>query len=341
MNPIGKGIEKIVAAPHRSNDFRRSKAFDSGCSGKDRGPITDPCERLRRRCGMKGFLSFLMVLALGFPANAEPEVVRIQVIDRGFADGNLIRTPNGKWVVIDAGSDDLQAKAMADVWGVDEVALAIVSHRDPGHYGGMEKILRDFTVGRLVMNLADCPDTAQDDVIRKLVQERGVPRQSFGAATLSVDGVTFKILRPDPDDDPCPGDENNNSIVVRMDFGEFSMLFPGDAERKERIFLMSQQPDDLDVDVLKASNHGSSSGVTGSSGGKTWMEHVDPSAVVISVGGARSGSLPHSSAMKEYEAVGADHIHCTRRHGTVRIVARKDGSYSVEHQFESDRSCRN
>jgi competence protein ComEC len=289
---------------------------------------------------MRVFPGFLMLLALGLPASAEPETVRIQVIDRGQADGSLIRTPNGKWVVIDAGADDLQAEAMAENWGVGEIALVIVSHRDPGHYGGMEKILRDFTVKRLVMNLADCPESAQDDAIRELVQERGVPRQSFGAATLEVDGVLFKILRPDPVDDPCPRNENDNSIVVRMEFGEFSMLFPGDAGTKERTFLMSQQGDDLDVDVLKASNHGASNGATGRVGGKTWMEYVDPTSVVISVGGDKASGLPQDAAMKEYEAVGADHIHCTSRHGTVRIVATIDGSYSVEHQFNSDRSCR-
>jgi competence protein ComEC len=190
------------------------------------------------------------------------------------------------------------------------------------------------------MNLGDCPGSSQDDAIRAIVEERGVARQSFGASTLSVDGVTFTILRPDPIDDACPGDENDNSIVVRMEFGEFSMLFPGDAGRKERVFLMEGQAEELDVDVLKASNHWANAGVNGKVGGKTWMEYVTPSAVVISVAGAGSSGLPHRAAMQAYETVGADHIHCTSRHGTVRIVARKDGSYSVEHQFDSDRSCR-
>jgi len=289
---------------------------------------------------MKIFLPILLLLALSVPAIAEPGTVRVQIIDRGQADGSLIRTPNGKWVVIDAGADDLQAQSMAKVWGVDEVALAIVSHRDLGHYGGMAAILRDFPVGRLVMNLADCPDLADDDALRAIAAKRGVPRQSFGADTIAVDGVTFRILRPDPIDDACPGDENNNSIVVRMDFGEFSMLFPGDAGTKERVFLMEGQAEELDVDVLKASNHGAISGVNGRAGGKTWMETVTPSAVVISVAGWRGSGLPHEAAMDAYETVGGDHIHCTSRHGTVRIVARKGGSYSVEHQFDSDKSCR-
>ena len=44
--------------------------------------------------------------------------------------------------------------------------------------------------------------------------------------------------------------------------------------------------------------------------------------------------------MSAYETVGADHIHCTSRHGTIGILAQKDGRYRVEHQFDSDDSCR-
>ena len=205
---------------------------------------------------MKTFLAFLMLVALGLPAHAEPESLRIRVIDRGQADGSLIRTPNGKWVVIDAGADDLQAKSMAGEWNVDEVALAIVSHRDGCHDGGMAEILRDFPVQRLVMNFADCPDRSEDDAIRAIVAERRIPKQSFGSDTISVDGVQFSILKPDPVDDACPGDEDDNSIVVRVEYGEFSMLFPGDAGTRERAFLMGRQAGELDVDVLKASNHG-------------------------------------------------------------------------------------
>ena len=65
--------------------------------------------------------------------------VRIQVIDRGQADGIVIRTPNTNWIVIDAGTNAQQADAMRDAWGVEEVALVAalgcnsynVSHLNP------------------------------------------------------------------------------------------------------------------------------------------------------------------------------------------------------------------
>ena len=55
--------------------------------------------------------------------------VRIQIIDRGQADGILVRTPNNHWIVIDAGTNGQQANAMENDWGVDKVDLAIVTIR--------------------------------------------------------------------------------------------------------------------------------------------------------------------------------------------------------------------
>jgi beta-lactamase superfamily II metal-dependent hydrolase len=82
-----------------------------------------------------------------------------------------------------------------------------------------------------------------------------------------------------------PNEENNNSIVVRMEFGSFSMLFAGDAETEEGEWLMEHHPDQLDVEVLKASHHGAINGVdgqirvTGENGDedvRSWLDVVSP-----------------------------------------------------------------
>ena len=92
--------------------------------------------------------------------------------------------------------------------------------------------------------------------------------------------------------------------------------------------------DTWDADVLKASHHGSFNGANGTVDGKTWMDFVTPEDVVISV-------LANSEAMTAYEnVVGGDNIHCTSRHGTVRIFGFADGHHRIVHQFSSDDSCR-
>ncbi len=153
---------------------------------------------------MRRSLILLAVVLFPFPVAAQHVSVRVQVIDRGQADGMLIRTPNDEWVVIDAGTSKLQAESMRDIWGVDSVALAIVSHRHTDHFGGMDDVLHLLPVGLLVMNMADCPNRSTDDKIRGVAVTRGVSTQSVGADTIDVDGVRFILLPPDPVNDDCP-----------------------------------------------------------------------------------------------------------------------------------------
>ena len=274
------------------------------------------------------------------PLHAEHRSVRVQVIDRGQADGILIRTPNDKWVVIDAGTNEKQARAMESQWGVDRIALAIVSHRHSDHLGGMDEIIETFHVDRLVMNMADCPGRTVDDKVREAAAEHSVPTQSLGADSIEIDGVHFVILPPDPVDDKCPNEENNNSIVVRMEFGKFSMLFAGDAETDQREWLMKHHSRQLDVDVLKASHHGARNGVDGMVAEQSWLDIVAPDDVVISAGRKNSHGHPHSGAMTAYEKLGEANIHCTHRHGTVRVYGYRDGSHKIYHQLESHQTCR-
>lgn len=283
---------------------------------------------------MKGFLTFIGAIALVTPAFAQHEPVRVQVIDRGQADGILIQTPNKQWVVIDAGTDSAQATAMRDRWGVDEVALVITSHRHYDHYGGIRHVLNGFDVGLYVGNLDDCPNRSTDDTIRRVLSDRGIPAQSLGADTITIDGIDFIILPPDPVDDRCPQDENDNSVVVRMEYGEFAMLFTGDAETEQRQWLMANHPDLLDVEVLKASHHGSRNGTS-----PPWLAAVTPDHVVISASADNPYGHPHTEAVATYEAATNGRVYCTNRHGSVTILGFPDGLAIVRRQVESDRSC--
>ncbi len=291
----------------------------------------------------RSILLITLLLAVSNSLIAQHASVLVQIVDRGQADGILIRTPNDRWVVIDGGGrDHRMVNAMENVWGVDEVALLIVSHRHGDHHGGVPPILQsDIPVRRYVGNLVDCPNRTTDDTVRDLLESLGVPRQSLGADTIPIDGVDFIILPPDPVDDPCPQDENDNSIVVRMEFGDWSMLFTGDAETDERQWLMANHPELLDVDILKASHHGSHNGADGEVGGESWMDFVTPEDVVISVADRSQHGHPHTEAMDAYEdAVGHFDIHCTSRHGTMRIYGYRSGWHRIYRQNPVNESCR-
>ena len=239
-----------------------------------------------------------------------------------------------QWVLIDAGPDRTLADSLGPQFRVTRLALLILSHRHNDHFASMADVIRMLPIDRFIGNMADCPDRSADNAMRTALHDRHVATQSLGADTLFVDGVRFIMLAPDPIDDACPAEENNNSVVVRMEYGAFSMLFPGDAETEERGWLVAHERALLDVDVLKAAHHGSDNGTSAD-----WLAAVSPKAVVISAGAVPSYGHPMSGAVHAYEAETGGRVYCTNRHGTIRVYGYADGHFRVARQRLTTKSC--
>ncbi len=279
-----------------------------------------------RRC-LRTSLAVLGALGLLGATPGAAQFVRVQVVDVGQGDGILVRTPNLKWVLIDSGPNRTLADSLGSQFGVTRLALVIVSHRHSDHYAAIERVLRTIPVDRFVGNLADCPNRTTDNAIRAALSDRHIPAQSLGADTIDVDGVRFIVLPPDPVDDRCPEDENDNSVAVRMEYGSFSMLFAGDADEEERDWLAANERSLLDVAVLKAAHHGANNGTSAD-----WLAAVTPQAVVISAGVVERYQHPSQEAVAAYKTATGGRVYCTNRHGTIRVYGYQDGHFTISKQ---------
>ena len=280
----------------------------------------------------KSTFSIIAGLALAPGISAQTQSVRIQVIDVGQADGILVRTPNTQRVLIDGAQGRLLAQTLQSNFGVDRLALAVGSHRHRDHIGGIDNVMDVVPTDRYFGDTTE-HSGAVDDSLRAVIERNNIPVQLPGADTIVIDGIRFIFLPPDPVDD---ANENDNSVVVRLEHGQFSMLFAGDAEDNERDWLVANHPALLDVDVLKASHHGSRNGTS-----PGWLNAVTPERVVISVGLHRGFRHPHPEAVTAYEAAVADEerVYCTNRHGTITIYGFPDGRIRIHRQRISNRSC--
>jgi competence protein ComEC len=274
-----------------------------------------------------------IALLISLPTFAES--VRVQIIDVGQADGIVIRTP-GKdhWVVIDAGTGKQFSEYLVDM-GVSKLDIAIVTHRHYDHQGGMDDVIKAIPPDLFFGVTEDCPGRTSDDKVRDAITEKlvSVHPLTHRPDEHTVDSVTFTIF-PLPPRSECPDHENLNSIVVRMDYGDFSMLFAGDAENDELAWLLDNHPDLLDVDVLKASYHGSNNGITAE-----FLSTVSPERVVISAGVNGTYKHPMANAVTAYLEATNHRVYCTNRHGTIRVYGYSNGNSRVYKQHKIDKSC--
>jgi len=155
--------------------------------------------------------------------------------------------------------------------------------------------------------------------------------------------VKFKVLYPLTDvvDAVNSGkektDPNNESVVGKLTYKNFSMMFTGDAERKvESEIWADNDAKELKCDVLKAGHHGSYTAST-----ENFVKTVAPSYVLISCGPEEERrntyGHPHLEPLQNYLAEGIDknHIFCTRWNGTITVVS--DGkNFSVTPERKED-----
>jgi competence protein ComEC len=119
------------------------------------------------------------------------------------------------------------------------------------------------------------------------------------------------------------GNESNaNSIVVRLDYGEFSMLLTGDAEAQTEDRLIGKEAN-LPVTVLKVAHHGSKYATT-----ENFLRRVQPKAAVISMSEFNRYSHPHQDVLNRLKAAGVTQLYRTDLQGDITITTTgkmKDG----------------
>ncbi|MFQ5809284.1 MAG: ComEC/Rec2 family competence protein [Armatimonadota bacterium] len=251
--------------------------------------------------------------------------VELAFLNVGQGDAIVIRSPEGKVAIIDAGSGLLGRRLRR--MGVDTIQLAIATHPHSDHIGGMAELMLNFTMLNYMDNGVPHTTSTYSHLMYTLRRDPKITYLEATERTIRLGSVALHIIPPPPSSLPpgerVAGDDglNNQSIGVVVEFGEFRALLTGDSEVEElNYFLTRGVPQ---VTVLKAAHHGSRDAVT-----PAWLSATKPEVVVISVGRNNEYGHPHPWALRYYEAT-AKEIFRTDLHGDVTILGNRDGTYEV------------
>lgn len=281
-------------------------------------------QQWRKRSGQL-LVVILMVLILlsmgslvGYAAIAEK--VEIHFIDVGQGDSILIQTNTGKAVLIDGGdrSEGSTVVKYLKRAGVKQIDLMVSTHPHADHIGGLDDVLRAFKVNQ-VLDAGISYSSSTFEEYLELIMKKKIPFDTPETAReYKLDGILFKVLGPKRVHD----ETNDNSVVVKMIFDEFSALFTGDLEGEgERDLLLAN----LHSTLLKVGHHGSNT-----STGDLFLFKVKPQLAVISVGKGNKYGHPATETLKKLNKLGVS-IYRTDEQGTI-VVSTTGKKYWVNQE---------
>ena len=222
----------------------------------------------------------------------EYQELKIHFLDVGQGDSCFIELPNGETMLIDAAeqeySDIISTYIMEQ--GYDTLNYVVASHPHSDHIGGMADVISSFNVKNFYMTEFITTSTAYEHLLDE-VEKSGAAVHNTMAGTIILEApdILVEAVAPKELKDDC----NNNSIVVKLTYGDNKFLFTGDAEKQEESDIWTN----VKCDVLKVGHHGSST-----SSSANFLKKVDPTYAVISCGvGNKYGHPTESTLDRLYE----------------------------------------
>jgi competence protein ComEC len=280
--------------------------------------------RSRRASTVLVAAALFLVCEMEIRRDGAPEgKLRVTVLDIGQGDASIVDLPDGRALLVDAGGmvgspiDTGQAVVapMLRVRRRSALAAAVLSHPHPDHFGGLASALAQVSVGEFW-------DTGQGEregagpvyaALLGALRARGIPvvRPASLCGSPRVFGkATVEILAPCPA--PIPFiNANDNSLVLRVSFGERAALLVGDAEREEEQALLAKSAGSLRADFLKVGHHGSRT-----SSSPAFLRAVGAKDAAISCGVRNRFGHPHPFALQNLGVI--DHLWRTDRDGSIR-----------------------
>ena len=241
-----------------------------------------------------------------------PQSLRIHFVDVGQGDCCFIETPSNKTILIDGGGSEtgnfnIGKKTLIPYIldrGYTKIDYIFVSHFDTDHVEGLLTVMEELNVSNVIIakqgKLSENYEKFKEIVNKKKIKTIVVNKSE----RISIENdLYFDILWPDSAKLIGENVLNNNSMVCKLYYHGFSMLFTGDIEEIAEKQILEEYRNNLNIlnsTVLKVGHHGSKTSST-----EDFIKAVKAKVAVIGVGKDNKFGHPNDDVIERLEKIGA------------------------------------
>ena len=248
----------------------------------------------------------------------------ITMLDVGQGESIFLRDVTGKTILIDVGGKAGSNKKI-EAWqekvttsnaqrtlipylksrGVAKIDQLILTNTDKEHIGGLLEVTKAFHVGKILVSKGSLK---QKEFVAELQATQTKVRSMTAGENFPIFGSQLEVLSPRKIGDGG----HDDTLVLYGKLLDKHFLFTGNLEEKGEKDLLKHYPD-LEVDVLKAGQHGSKK-----SSSSAFLEKLKPELTLISVGKSNRTKLPHQETLTRLEDINSK-VYRTDQQGAIRF----------------------
>lgn len=241
--------------------------------------------------------------------NEEGEL-RVHFFDVGQGDSMFCELPNGQSILIDAGETDQGENVVNKIknLGYSKIDYVVATHPHSDHIGGLCDVYEAFDIGTTYMPNATHTTSTFEKLLTAIENENCSVIQAKQGVVM-LDGDVYAVF-------VAPVQEyydeiNNYSACLKLVYGSNSFLFMGDSED----LVEYEITDNIDVDVVKVSHHGSSK-----SSCYNFVSRTSAQYAVFEVGADNSYGHPHAEVLDIWTQAQAKILR-TDLHGDIVFIS--------------------
>lgn len=250
------------------------------------------------------------------PTTTSGKLLVVSYIDVGQGDSVLVQTPNGKNILIDAGTSSFETKISdyLKTKDITKIDVLIATHPHADHIGGMSYIIENFQIGSVYMPRATTTTKTYETLLTTIKNKGLTINAAKAGVSINLNNdISISIIGPVSSG---YNDLNQYSVTIKVIYNIKSFLFMGDAgETSEQEIINSGI--NIEANVLKVGHHGSSTSTS-----KLFLEAVSPQYAVICVGAGNTYGHPTEQTLDRLTSAGIKILR-TDINGT--IVISSDG----------------